>query len=226
MPEPAPPDSEAHEAEEVRGPRAVGEQELHGEEVEQHAQRAAEAVLAAPARARPVVDLHLGHGDAHPGGDRGDEAVHLAVEPQALHDLGADRLQRAAVVVQVHAGGPRDEPVREPRGQPLATSGSCRCRRQPQTMSKPSSSFATSARDVGGVVLQVAVRGHDDVAARVVEPGGEGRRLAEVAAQRAAPARAGRAASIAASALARAVASSRRRPAGSRTAGPSARAPP
>ena len=152
-----------------------------------------DAVLAAPARARPVVDLHLGHAHAHPGGHRRDEAVHLAVEPQALHDLGADRLQRAAVVVEVHAGRPRDEPVREPRGQRSATSGSCRFRRQPQTMSKPSSSFASSAGMSRGVVLQVAVRGHDHVAARVVEARARRRPSGRSCGAAAARARAGRA---------------------------------
>ena len=46
------PEAEAHEAEEVGRPGAVGQQELHGEEVEQHAHRASEAVLAGAPRVR------------------------------------------------------------------------------------------------------------------------------------------------------------------------------
>ena len=47
-------------------------------------------------------------------------------------------------------------------------------------MSKPCAEL-DHPRDVGGIVLQVAVGGHDEPAARVREPGGEGRCLAEVA---------------------------------------------
>ena len=57
--------------------------------------------------------------DPHPRGHGRDEAVHLAVEPDPPHDVGAHGLQRAAVVVQAHAGRPRDQPVREPGGDPL-----------------------------------------------------------------------------------------------------------
>ena len=41
-----PADAKAQQAEEVGRPRPVGEQELDGEQVEDHARRAAEAVLA------------------------------------------------------------------------------------------------------------------------------------------------------------------------------------
>ena len=41
--------------------------------------------------------------------------MHLAVETRVSHDLGAVRLQRAAVVVQAHPGHTSDEPVRDTR---------------------------------------------------------------------------------------------------------------
>ena len=52
---------------------------------------------------------HLGHPGADLGGERRDEAVHLAVEVHVLQHLAAVGLQGAAVVVQVHAGHAGDE---------------------------------------------------------------------------------------------------------------------
>ena len=75
--------------------------------------------LLRPRSAGPVVHRDLGQAHAHPRRDRGDEAVHLAVEAQAARDLAAHHLERAAVVVQVDAGRPRDQPVREERRDPL-----------------------------------------------------------------------------------------------------------
>ena len=50
-------------------------------------------------------------------------------------------------------------------------------------MSGPCSSLPDHRRDVGGIVLQVAVGGDDEPAAGVREAGGERRGLAEVAAE-------------------------------------------
>ena len=43
--------------------------------------------------------------------------MHLAVEARLVDDLGAVRLERAAVVVEAHAGHPADQPVGDPRRQ-------------------------------------------------------------------------------------------------------------
>ena len=70
---------------------------------------------------------------------------------------------------------------------------SCRCAPPAAHHVEALVELGHEARDVGGVVLQVAVRGHDDLAPRVVEAGRERRGLAEVAAQAHARARGGRA---------------------------------
>ena len=44
--------------------------------------------------------------------------MHLAIELQRLDDLGTEDLQRTAIVVQLDARGPRDEPIGEHRRQP------------------------------------------------------------------------------------------------------------
>ena len=62
-------------------------------------------------------------------------------------------------------------------------SGSRRFVFQPETRSKPSSSFASSRGISAGIVLQIAVDRDDDVALRLLEAGLQRGRLAEVAAQ-------------------------------------------
>ena len=62
-------------------------------------------------------------------------------------------------------------------------SGSRRSRFQPETMSAPSSRPLEQGRDVGRIVLTVAVDGDDRAPPRLGESGGQRRRLAEVAAQ-------------------------------------------
>ena len=79
-------------------------------------------------------------------------------------------------------GGRGDDPVGEPRGDPLGD--------RVAAVLAPSADHVVSLvelgdepRDVGGIVLQVAVGRDDDLAAGVVEAGGEGGGLAEVPAQ-------------------------------------------
>ena len=127
-----------------------------------------------------MVDDALGNRHAQLAGNRRQEPVHLAVQPQRLDDLRAKHLQRAAVVVQLHARRPRDDPVRHHRRQPA---------RQERVLPVlPPAADDVGAlldqldqrRDVRGVVLQVAVRRHDQRPARVRKPGGERRRLTEI----------------------------------------------
>ena len=66
-------------------------------------------------------------------------------------------------------------------GSLRSTKPSLRFLRQPVTTSKPSSSLAIIARDVGGIVLAVGVHGDDDSPRRGAKAGVEGRRLPGVA---------------------------------------------
>ena len=73
-----------------------------------------------------------------PGGEDGDEPVHLAVEADAFQHPSAIGLERAAEVVQRHAGDPGHQPVGDPRGdlpaqrgRPADSSASPRRRRSP-----------------------------------------------------------------------------------------------
>src|SRR5207244_11787119 len=119
-PEPRRGADEPEETEELdRAGREAGE-ELDGQEVEQHAERAREAVLGGAERARAVVDLDLRHARAEIGGERRDEAVQLAVEAELLGDRGAHGAQRAAVVVPPRARDERAQAVRDLRGKPAS----------------------------------------------------------------------------------------------------------
>ena len=132
--------------------------------------------------ARPVVDRHLGDPVAAMVGEHGDEPVQLAVEPQAAHDLGAVRLQAAVHVVEVDAGDPAGDRVEELRRDPAAQRvASLRLPAGDQVEALVE--LGEQLRDLGGVVLEVAVDRDDHLALRLGEACGERRRLAEVPAQ-------------------------------------------
>ena len=104
------PDEAEHEpepAEEVQRPMAVAADERDGQEVEEPAQVALDAVARAAVLARAVVDGQLGDAVAAVVREHRDEAVQLAVEAQAVDDLGAVGLEPAVHVVQAHAGEQR-----------------------------------------------------------------------------------------------------------------------
>jgi hypothetical protein len=49
--------------------------------------------------------------------------VHLAIEPEAAQDFATVGLERAAVIVQMDAGDPRDESVGDAGGQRAGQEG-------------------------------------------------------------------------------------------------------
>ena len=137
-----------------------------------------------PCTPRAMVDDVLDDRDAELARDRRQEPVHLAVQLHRLHDLGAEHLQRAAVVVQLDARRPRDQPVRDHRRQPpvdervLAVLPPAR-----DDVGRRLLEPIDHGADVARIVLQVAVHRDDVAPARVREAGGEGGGLAEVAAE-------------------------------------------
>src|SRR5580658_11184650 len=163
--------------------RHVLEQEADREEIEEDAEGAAEAVVALAVLARGVRDGHFADGRAVPAGEGGDEAVHLAVERNVLDDLAAVGLEGGAEVVDVDAGELRHHPVGNERGNTAE-------HEVVGTLGAPSADdvvalfeLGEEARNLAGVVLQVAVHGDDELAGGVVEAGGERRGLPEVAAK-------------------------------------------
>src|SRR5689334_8439864 len=90
-------------------------------------------------------------------------------------------LEAAAVVANANAGEPDDHSIRDPRGN-LARDDLVLA---PHTISGDEIvaflELRNEERDVTRVILQIAIHGHDDVAARTVEPRLHGLRLAVVA---------------------------------------------
>ena len=183
MPPPEAGAGQAQRAEEVHRPGEVLQQELDGEDVEHHAEGAADAVVRIAGGARHVADRHFGHARAVEAGQRGDEAVQFAVEVDVLQHLGAVGLEGGAEIAQVDAARLGHQPVGDAR-RDLAHDGVV------DAVLAPAAGDVVALVDlfeqrgnVLGRVLQVAVHGDDDVALGFVEARRERGRLAEVAAQ-------------------------------------------
>ncbi len=108
--------------------------------------------------------------------------MHLAIEHQALREVVPVGLQRAAVVVQPHPGHPRDQPVGGDRRQAAAEA------RARPSLGAPSAhqvvalgEFGQQARDVGRIVLAVAVDCDHHVAGGLMQSADERRGLSRVA---------------------------------------------
>ena len=170
----------AEQAEDLEGAGRIAQEELDRQEVEEDLGGPEDVVFGLALQAGAVTDLDLGDGDAHRAGDGRDEPVELAVEIDALDDLPAEGLERAAVVVELDAGEPGDEPVRHDGREPA--------RQEPVLPVLPPAGddvvagvdLGEQGGDVGRIVLEVGVQGDDDVPPGEVEPRGQGGRLAEV----------------------------------------------
>ena len=86
-------------------------EEEHDTEVERHLDRPLKAVLGHAVHPRMMLDRDFRDARPVPEGVDGDEAVHLAVERDALQHLPPVGLQRAAVIVELHPGRRGDETV-------------------------------------------------------------------------------------------------------------------
>ena len=110
--------------------------------------------------------------------------MHLAVQAHALDHVAAVGLQAAPVVAQFDAGHAGDQAIGDLRWN-LAQEQAVLAVLAPagDEVEILVEQAGHHARDVDRVVLQVAVHGHDHVAARRVEAGLHGGRLFEVAGQ-------------------------------------------
>ena len=90
---------------------------MAGDEVEQYAHGASDAVLRLTVKARSVVDGHLRDARANESGHRRNEAMHLAVKAELLGEVCADDLQGAAVIMQLYAGHGADKSIGDHRRQ-------------------------------------------------------------------------------------------------------------
>ncbi len=107
--------------------------------------------------------------------------MHLAIQPQRLHDFGAEGLERTAVVVEMDAGGPRDQAVGQKRRQAPVQPGVLPilspAAHDVESLIEP----RDHRRNVARIVLEVAVGCDDDAATGGGESGRKRGRLSEVA---------------------------------------------
>jgi len=101
----------AEGAEEVQRAGHITKQEADGEQIEEDAEGARDAVVGLPCRAGRVGDGYLADAGAVPGGEGRDEAVHLAVEGDVLDDLAAIGLEGGAEVVDIDVAEEGHDPV-------------------------------------------------------------------------------------------------------------------
>ena len=164
----------------IEGPGQIGQDGLHGHEVEEDFVHPREPVLGLAELAGVVVDLDLG--DARPGqrGHGGDEAVHLRIQRDAPDDRRAVGLERAAVVLDGDARDPADHPVGDDgwdlTGHELVLALVAPADHDIEALPD----LFQEQGDVARVVLEIAVHGDDDLAAGVLDAGDHGRGLAVV----------------------------------------------
>ncbi len=120
---------------------------------------------------------------AHRVGEDRDKAVHLPVETKSLQRIVAVGLEGAAVIVQVNAGHPRDQSIgnigRNGAGEFVVLAVLAPAADQVIAFIQ----LVEQHGDIGRVVLQIGIQQDDDTAARVVDPGGDGGGLPEIAAE-------------------------------------------
>ena len=166
-----------------RGIAPFGEPRDHrcdAAEVGEATEESAHAVLRHAPHPRPVVDRYLDHAMVAKRHERGDETVHVGGEMEAAGHVAADRLEAAVVIVQMESRHPADQQVEHPRGERLVPG--VEPRRLPavdQANGGVGVEHPNHPRDLGGVVLSVAVEHHHVPAAAAAKAGHQGRRLAQ-----------------------------------------------
>jgi len=157
-------------AEEMHRPGQIPEQKPDGDDIEQDAEGAPQAIVGIAGRAQGVADGNLGDARAIETGQRRNEAVQFAVEMDIFQHLGAIGLEGGAEIAQLHAGGLGHQPIGDARGN-LAQ------QRVVHAVLPPAAGDIVSLFDFfeqrGNVlrrVLQVAIHRDDDLALRFVKP--------------------------------------------------------
>ncbi len=167
----------------MQRPRRVADQELDGQQIQHDADRARDAVVRRAMPPGAMVDDPFLDRDADLARDGRQEAVHLAVELHRLDHFGAEHLQRAAVVVQLHAGRERDDGVGDHRRQPPAEERILPVLAPPGDDVRAALGDLDHRGNVARVVLQIAIGRHDETSAGQREPGRKRRGLPEVPAE-------------------------------------------
>jgi molybdopterin molybdotransferase len=160
----------------------VAADECDGQKVEEAAQVALRPVTGTAVGTRPVVDGKLGDPEAAVVREHRQEPVQLAVDPQPVQHLGPVRLEPTVEVVQPQTRDAARRGVEDPREGTPEPGIPALCLPAGDEV-EALVELRQKARNLGRIVLEVGVDGHDGVAARVREPGRKRGGLAEVPAQ-------------------------------------------
>ena len=171
----------ARPTEDVDRLRLEAPHEPDGEEIEEHLERARDAVLRDAGVAGAVVHFHLADARAGAVGEDGDEAMHLAVEAELVGDLAPVNLQRAPEIADRGLRHPADHRVCDLRGN-LAEHDAVFAVLPPAGDEVEAFVELRDHRgDVARVVLHVGVHRDDDRRRDVAEPRVESSGLPAVA---------------------------------------------
>src|SRR5581483_9359002 len=169
--------------EEMQRARQVPEQEPDGQEIEEDAEGARDAVVRDAAFAVHVLDRNFTDRGTMPRSESWDKAVHLAIQRHEVQQVASIGFKRSAEVVDVDAAQLGHQPVGAARGEAaqhevvdanLAPAGND---------VEAFVNFLDEQRNIVGIVLEVAIHGEHVIALRVVKSRCEGGGLAEVAPQ-------------------------------------------
>ena len=173
----------------MQRPLAESGQESDGQQVEKPFEKPRETVFGRSMPAAAMANLDLADPEAPGVRQHRNEPVQLTVDADLTQHLAAIELETAIVVVQAAAGQAADHPVEDAAGIDLVP-GIVAGLLPAADHVVPFLELGQEARNLGRVVLEVAVEREYQFAPGGLEPGREGRRLAEIAAEpdRAAPA--------------------------------------
>ena len=121
--------------EKVQRTGKIAKQKANGNEIEEYAEGARDAVVRSAALAVHIADGHFTNRRAIPRRQRRNEAVQLPIERNLLKNLTAIGLEGGAEVVNIDAAQLGHQPVRHARGKRRIQKLSTRTLRQPLTIS-------------------------------------------------------------------------------------------
>src|SRR6185369_12081811 len=168
---------------ELKRPRGVIEQKFDADQIQQHCDRARQSVIRFTAAAREVLDRNFRDRRTRPAGECRNKPMQLSVELQLFDHLATISLECRPEVMQLQTTQFRHQPIcdaagkssRDPSILPLITPAADNV--------VAFAEFRDECRDLGGIVLEIAVHRNDDFTAREVEPSLQSGSLSKVLAQ-------------------------------------------
>src|SRR5581483_528577 len=92
-------------------PGEIFQQELHGEDVEEHPKRPADSIMRIARHSRRILNGYFRDPRSIEAGQRRNETVELTVEIDVFENLGAVRLEGCAEIPQLDSGSFGHQPI-------------------------------------------------------------------------------------------------------------------